>query len=483
MTSHSPRLCATITADSTAELRARAAACDADLVELRLDGVARPDVKEAISGLTLPVIVTCRPPSEGGQFAGSESDRHRLLEQAVRSEAAFVDIEWTSGFDDLVAIRQGRGIVLSYHDFTGVPADLESRVAAMAGGPAEVIKVAVTVRRLAECVALRDLARRFGDRHLLVIGMGEAGLITRVCAAWFGAPWAYAGDLAGPGQLSLSRMRQEFRFGSIGAETTLYGLFGRPVSHSLSPAMHNAALGELGLDAVYLPLAGADADDCLQFADAFQMAGASVTSPFKAAIMERLASWDDDAEQAGAVNTIRREGRGWTGTNTDGAGFLAALRGTALAGMRVAILGAGGAARAAARALAAEGARVTLYGRNLRRTREAAARVGVGAAERPVPRGSWDLLVNATPVGTHPDAGVSAFPEGAFDGAVVYDLVYNPARTRLLRDAETQGCHGIGGIEMLVEQARLQLSWWTGRTASAGRMRDAAERRLSAQMS
>lgn len=480
MSASRPRLCATITADSVAGLRAKAAWSDAEMIELRLDGAGRIDVAEALGTTETPVILTCRLRAEGGLFDGSEEERRRILGQAVRSRAAYVDLEWQSGMDDLVAVRRGRGIILSHHDFAGVPSDLASRVAAMASTSAEIVKIAVTISRLSECLILRDLARAYAGRGLIVIGMGEPGLVTRVCAARFGAPWAYAGGLAGPGQVSVERMRREFRFGSIGADTTLYGLFGQPVSHSLSPAMHNAALDELGFDAVYLPLPGVDADDCLRFAEGFSLAGASVTAPYKSALLARLAERDAEAERVKAVNTIRAVPGGWAGTSTDAAGFLAGLGPVVMKGKRVAILGAGGAARSASAALAAQGASVTMYGRELQRVRASASSVGARAALRPVPRGSWDLLVNATPVGTYPDVEASAFPEGTFDGELVYDLVYNPAKTALLREAEAHGCRAIGGLGMLVEQARLQVQWWHGRTPSAGRMRDAARWRLDA---
>ena len=449
------------------------------MVELRLDLLDRPELGQVLDGVAPPVILTCRGAFEGGRFAGSEEERRRVLAAAVHSRAAFVDIEWQAGFDDLVAARRGRGIVLSHHDFRGMPPDLEARVAAMAASPAEIVKIAVRVERLSDCLTLLALARRYADRGLVVLGMGDAGLLTRICAARFGSRWTYAGEQEGPGQLSLVRMRREYNFEAVRADTTLYGLMGRPISHSLSPALHNAAMAEFGLDAVYVPLAGADADDCLAFADRFGVAGASVTAPFKADVMGRLALCEPDARAAGSVNTIRRTPSGWEGISTDGAGFLAGLPGPVEPGMRAAILGNGGAARSVARALAIAGARVTLYGRRPDAARQSAALVGVSSARRPVPRGSWDLLVNATPVGTHPDVDASAFPEGTFDGDVVYDLVYNPTRTRLLSEAEARGCRTVGGLAMLIEQARLQLAWWTGRTPSADRMREAALWRLS----
>ena len=173
-----------------------------------------------------------------------------------------------------------------------------------------------------------------------------------------------------------------------------------------------------------------------------------------------------------------RDGK-WIGTSTDGAGFLAGLEGRNVANQRAAVLGTGGAARAVAAALTQAGAQVTVYGRVSRRATALASALHVAGAVRPVPPGSWDLLVNATPVGTAPDADLTSFPEGSFDGRVVYDLVYAPGDTRLLREARRAGCDTIGGLSMLVEQARLQQEWWTGRAPDRMVMQAAAEWKLS----
>src|SRR5688572_704885 len=153
-----PRLCITVTASTTAELRRRRDAVrGADLVELRLDGVGDPDVAGALAGRRLPVIVTCRPTWEGGLFRGAEEDRRRLLGEALAHGAEFVDIEWRAGFSDLLSQTAGRRIVLSSHDFESVPADLTERARAMHRCGAEVVKMAVTARRLSDCIPLTDL--------------------------------------------------------------------------------------------------------------------------------------------------------------------------------------------------------------------------------------------------------------------------------------------------------------------------------------
>jgi shikimate 5-dehydrogenase len=148
----------------------------------------------------------------------------------------------------------------------------------------------------------------------------------------------------------------------------------------------------------------------------------------------------------------------------------------------VAILGTGGAARAVASALRDAGAMVTLFGRSADAARDVASGLGVSGAARPVPPSSWDLLVNATPVGTSPDVSQTSFPEGVFDGGTVYDLIYLPERTRLLRDAEQAGCRTIGGLLMLIEQARLQQARWTGRRPGVEALRAAAVAALASRM-
>jgi shikimate dehydrogenase len=239
--------------------------------------------------------------------------------------------------------------------------------------------------------------------------------------------------------------------------------------------MHNAAFASFEEKAVYLPFQAADADDFLRFAEAIGVRGASVTIPYKVDLFHRADSPDALSRRVGAINTLKADGKKWLARNTDVSGFLRPLvNRLQLRGARASILGSGGAARAVAVALGSAGATVTVAGRNRARAEEVAQLAEGTATERPLPRGSWDLLVNATPVGTFPRADESPLPHGPFDGRVVYDLVYNPERTRLLGDAAAAGCETIGGLDMLVAQAEDQCEWWTGRRPAAGLMRQAA---------
>ena len=474
-----------MTAPTTAELRRqRDLITDADLIELRLDSVDDPDVAAALEGRRGPVIVTCRAKWEGGGFEGSEEERRRILKQALDLGADYVDIEWRARFDDLVAVDYGRRIVLSSHDFSGVPSDLTDQALAMRATGARVVKLAVKASRLSDCLPLLDLRRVLGDeQRAVLIAMGEAGLSTRILARRFGSAWTYAGGVRDVGQVSARKLLEQFRYRNMSDATALYGLVGQPVAHSVSPAMHNAAFAAAGIDAVYLPLPAADADDFVAFARALGIRGASVTIPYKVALLEHVSQVDDLTRRIGALNTIKIDGDAWSARNSDVAGFLQPLRDRSvpLRGRRASILGAGGSARAIAVALASQGAQVAVHARDRAKAAAVASLIGGTTGPFPPETGSWDLLVNCTPIGMHPRLEQTPVPPSALSRGVVYDLVYNPPITRLLRDAATAGCDTIGGLDMLIAQAQEQFEWWTGGRPADRVMRDAATARLAAQ--
>lgn len=489
-------ICETVTGRSMAELVAARDASRADMVELRLDGVDRPDVAQALAGRRTPVVVTCRAAWEGGRFEGSEEERKAILRGALEGGAEYVDVEWRAGFHDLVDAGASR-IVVSSHDFSGVPADLVERVRAMRQTGAAVVKVAVTPSRLSDTLPLLAIGREGGA---VVIGMGEAGVPTRLLAARFGSPWSYAGNAVAPGQVPAARMVGEFRFRSVGPQTAVYGVVGNNVMHSLSPAMHNAAFAAAGIDAVYVPFHPADFDDFLAFADAVGVAGASVTIPFKLDALRAASSADELTLAVGAANTLRRlpaeagshmdswlppsggRSSGWEALNTDVDGFLDPLErayGPSLRGARVSTLGAGGSARAVIVALVSRGARVTLHARREAQAHEVATSLGATVGEWPPAADSWDVLVNCTPLGGAHARDASPLPGGPFTGKLVYDLTYGPGESALLREARAAGCGTLDGLPMLVAQAERQFEWWTGTRPAGGVMAAAARTRVA----
>ena len=461
-----------------ADLRAaRDSVTRADMVELRLDGVQDIDVAGALAGRTRPAIVTCRPAWEGGRFDGSEERRQSILREALDRGADYVDVEWRAGFADLIA-RDPRRVVLSSHDFQRVPDDLAARATAMRQTRAGTIKIAIPAARLTDALALLPIG---ADGDAVVIAMGDAGLPSRLLASRFGSRWTYAGDAIAPGQIPASRMLDEFRFHEILPTTDIYGVVSNNVTHSMSPLMHNAAFRAADLDAVYLPLRAADFDDFLTFADAMKVEGASVTIPFKLDALRATHNADALTRAVGAANTLRRTASGWEATNTDVQGFLDPLDGVyqgSLEGARAAVLGAGGAARAVIVALLSRGVDVTIHGRRKEQAAEVGVACGAHVGEWPPPAGSWDLLVNCTPLGGPAARSESPLPHGPFTGRMVYDLTYGETESPLLRDARQAGCLTLDGLPMLVAQAERQFEWWTGNRPADGVMKTAVAHRL-----
>jgi 3-dehydroquinate dehydratase/shikimate dehydrogenase len=382
-------------------------------------------------------------------------------------------------FSDIVQ-RAPERVVLSSHDFDGVPGDLEARARDMRSSGCGVIKIAVAARRLTDTLPLIDVAR---DGNAVVIGMGDAGVPSRLLASRYGSRWTYAGNAVAPGQIPASQMIREFRFRDIGPATRLFGVVSSNARHSLSPVMHNAAFAAAQLDAVYVPLQAGEFDDFLQYASALGFEGASVTIPFKRDALRAAAVVDDLTTQVGAANTVRRAGNRWEATNTDVAGFLEPLEATLgqpLRGMRVAVIGGGGAARAVIVALLSRGAHVTVHTRRHDQAHEVTTSLGARIGEWPVAAGTWDVLVNCTPLGGARLRDESPLPGGPFTGRLVYDLTYGPGESLLVHEARAAACEAIDGLPMLIAQAEKQFEWWTGQKPAPGVMRDAAYERLGA---
>lgn len=270
--------------------------------------------------------------------------------------------------------------------------------------------------------------------------------------------------------------------------TRLAAVLGDPVRHSLSPVIHNAAFGALGLDWTFVALevTAAGLADAVRGVRALGLAGLSVTMPHKESIVGLLDEVVGDAALLGAVNCVRSSGGRLIGHNTDGVGFVEGLRsdtGRDPAGMRGVVLGTGGAARAVALALAGHGAvDVALLGRDPSRTAMVAERLGgVIRAGTPVDLAAADLVVNASPVGMEAHPGTPVDPAGLDGGTVVVDLVYHPIETELVRDCRSRGIVAANGVAMLVHQAAAAFELWTGAAAPLEAIRSAVDRHLAGE--
>ncbi|MFQ5926974.1 MAG: shikimate dehydrogenase [Terriglobia bacterium] len=461
----------------------------ARVVELRLDALGGIEtIVRLLESLPRPParlirIATCRTRVAGGGFAATPAAQLALLRLAARAGCAWVDVEAESLQPFPASLRRAllRGVrrIVSFHDFRRTPANLPRLYARLARLGGELVKIAVTARRQRDNLTLLRLARRHRGK-VIALAMGTCGIPSRVLGLRAGSVLTYAAPNAGPttapGQLPLSELRDLYRPHRLDRRTRLYGVIGYPIVHSLSPPMQNAAFQAARLNAVYLPFEVRDLGDFLACRRELPVAGFSVTLPHKQAILRSLDDCDPVATSIGAVNTVVvRGGDRLYGYNTDYVGVLRTLaRYLPLEGAQVLILGAGGAARAVAFALATAGAFVSITARRPGRARALARAMGGEALPRAeVRRRRFDAIVNCTPVGMSPHAGASPLARGELNARVVFDLVYNPLETELLRRARRRGAVAVPGWQMLVEQGAAQFEIWTGLRAPLAVMRRA----------
>ncbi|MEM0983464.1 MAG: type I 3-dehydroquinate dehydratase [Planctomycetota bacterium] len=521
----------------------------ADLVEFRIDtffdggddddggAYQLGQLRRLLDESPLPVILTCRPTWEGGEYDGDDSARVALFEKLCADgpssgqhhPPAYLDVE-LAAYNRSKNLRQKINLcvqhpkqqrdvttrlILSTHDFDGRPADLERRLlAAYEEKACAIVKVAFRARSLRDNLELFDILGR-APKPTIALGMGEFGLMSRVLAPKFGGFLTFASlrDTAAtaPGQPILGELLGMYRFRKIGKDTKVYGVIGWPVSHSKSPLIHNAGFEELGWDGVYLPLpVAADEKDreasavsfdatvrALESHRGLHFKGASITLPHK----EHAANYGIKPinpgvdEAIGAVNMLK-----WFDvdlsddppvlcqmTNTDAAAIIKVLKSAlpdrSFDSLRVKIYGAGGVARAAAAALAVEGAIVEIENRDYVRAINLASDLeqalthisGAGlicvnekGTESPHPA---DLYINCTPVGMTdgPDPDGLSIPITDMphidEDTVFFDTVYTPAETPMLKAARERGCRTIDGVQMFVKQAAAQFELWTGHRA------------------
>jgi 3-dehydroquinate dehydratase / shikimate dehydrogenase len=460
-------------------------------IELRLDYLSSDDEirkflnKLASARVPAILIATCRRRSAGGLYRGTTAGELLHLAEALRAGCRWFDLDFETARiapPGLLSVLLSEGRLLaSAHFFRAAPKHL-SRVAGQLDRlRPSALKIAVECESLAESLCVLRLAKR---RHRVVaIPMGEVALAARVLALRHGSALTYAplATSTAPGQISLDAMKYLYRADRLTHRTSVYGVIGDPVSHSLSPEMHNAAFQSRGIDAVYLPFLVRDLRDFLLSVEPLGLAGFSVTIPHKQKILRHLDGCDPLARAIGAVNTVVVRGGGKLyGYNTDYVGVLAALsRRMPLCGSRVLILGAGGAARAVAFALAKSGASFAIAARRPSRAKALAeAAGGEVIALGEVRRQFFDALVNATPVGMHPQENLSPLQASELNCRLVFDTIYRPQRTKLLRLAERRGIETVSGVEMFLAQGAAQWQIWTGERAPLAVMRRAVLRAL-----
>jgi 3-dehydroquinate dehydratase / shikimate dehydrogenase len=433
-------------------------------------------------------LTTCRRVEGGGKLRACVPREMYWLGLARKAGCEWCDLEIETLRElrgqSLQQLGLPRRILLSLHDFKRVPKRLTQTARVTTHPDACAVKIAAAATSVSESVDLLRLLKR--TRNLVAVPMGEIGLPARILALREGSALAYApiGPATAPGQVSLEALKNLYRAHELTQRTAVYGVIANPVGHSLSPLFHNTGFVAARADAVYLPFLVKDVRDFLKAAPELGVSGFSVTIPHKQTMLRYLDECEPLAAEIGAVNTVvvRRDGS-LAGSNTDYLAVLQALeKKISLSGSRALIFGAGGAARAAAFALARAGSAVSICARRERAARELARAVGGEAIPRRLLRSArFDAIINTTPVGMHPHEGVSPLAASEVNGRVVLDMINRPQKTELLKLAARKGIATIPGIKMFFAQGIAQWELWMGRRAPRAAMESVVLRFLRAE--
>jgi len=465
----------------------------AQMIELRLDYIStRVNIQRLLKDRSCPTIVTVRREQDGGKFTGTEEARLVMLREAIAVGVEYVDLE-----EDIASQipRFGKTKrIISYHSFRKTPDDLRGLHTRLAALDADIVKIATMANQPRDNLRMLEMMQQ-SEMPTIGMCMGDIGTPSRILGAKFGAPFVYATfhheRALAPGQLSYDQMINIYRHNHLNEETAIYGVIADPIGHSLSPEVHNAAFGAAGINAVYVPFR-VSVDKLGQFVEdvsRLNLRGLSVTIPHKEAIAKQLTKVDPAVKGIGAVNTVLFKGNEVLGYNTDYKAAIDSLENalgdvgaepSPLKGKHVLVLGAGGVARAILYGLQRRGAKVTIASRTYSRAKNLADAFGAHAVDWKARHNvEPNIVVNCTPIGMHPNVDESPFGKSHIKPAmVVFDTVYNPESTLLLKEAKSRGCRTITGVEMFIRQAALQFLLFTGQEAPHKLMHDTLKRAI-----
>ena len=491
----------------------QAGVAGAQMLELRTDYIENLSIETvksliytAQNGLSepTPIIVTCRDKRQGGAIDYPLKLRIDVLTAALEAGADFIDFE----YDNFLSIesreplknalsRSSKGrLILSAHDFQDKFEDITALYRRILKAcPSAIPKLVYTANHINDCFEAFDLLNETsGDR--IILCMGQSGLISRILAKKLGGFVTFASidDKAAtaPGQLTVARFKGLYRYDSIDSDTQLFGVIADPVAHSLSPAIHNACFADANMNRLYLPLLveGGSTGFDLFMRNIMQrqwlnFRGLSVTIPHKQNALEFTNADGGEveplAEKIGAVNTLILTAENTLKAyNTDYAGALDAvtsgmgISNDGLSGLRVAIVGAGGVARAIVAGLSDAGAKIVVYNRTVEKAQKLAAEFHCDSAGLDELRTlDANLLINCTSIGMQPNIDKSPVPADCLkEDMTVFDAIYNPAETLLLKNAKKTGAKAVDGITMFVNQALAQFKLFTKNNANPEFMRE-----------
>ncbi len=454
----------------------------ADIIELRVDYLKNPDLKVLLEATQKQVIVTCRKKNEGGLYDGDEKGRVDLLLNAIAAGADYVDVELSTPeplFEELKKKQDQTRLILSYHNFEQVPEGLQIIFDRMLQKGCEIIKIAVMANSIDDNLKIFDIIEQAKDKSINIIAfcMGEYGEISRILSPIFGSYLTFGslsrGMESAPAQIPADILKNIYRVNELKRNVNIYGLIGNPVKESMGYLIHNRSFVNKELNNIYLPFL---VDDLPSFVCAYRkyLKGMSVTMPFKEQVIPLLDEIDGTAKKIGAVNTLQIRDEKLFGCNTDCSGGVKALEEkTELKGKKVFMIGAGGAARAIGFGIMEKGAVVYIFDMDTQKADSLAAELGCETTSAKSIGSNFDILINCSPVGMQPNVDKTPFPKAKLKkGMIIFDVVYNPLKTRLLREADDVGCVTIPGIELFVNQAADQFELWTGEKAPNDLMKE-----------
>ena len=470
----------------------------AKFIELRLDFLAKAvDFKRLAPYKQCPWVATLRRPADGGRFNGSEDERQIVIRQAIVSNV----FEWVDLETDIAATIRRFGSVkriISYHNLTETPQDLDEIYAKMLKQDGDVYKLAVLAHTPNDVVRVLRL-QQSASKPTVAFCMGDVGQPSRFLALKYGAPFIYAAfnkerGIA-PGLPSMEDFKTTYPVRSITADTKVFGVTGDPVGHSLGPLLHNHIYARLKADAIYLPfrIPRGQFADALDEYEHIPVQGYSVTIPHKEAAAQLAREKEPNVESTGAANTlVRRDDGKFSAANTDYTAAVESIKAhlarraadgpvTQLSQCAVLLLGAGGVARAVAHALHREGTQLTVTSRTQERSQKLAEEVKCKTVDWHGRHSIYfDILINCTPVGMHPNVDEAPIHFSILKpGVTVFDTIYNPETTLLIREARSRGCDTITGVDMFVRQAARQVELFVGMTPDLAQMRGIVRKALS----
>lgn len=444
-----------------------------EILELRID-LLDEESRSRVSGfpslVEVPVILTCRRKVDGGTYEGTERSRLALLDSCLDEGFAFVDIEEDVRRSSVEqrARELGVRVIRSLHDFNGMPTDIFHRIARIAA-KGDVPKMAVTPHSVLDLITLFRVREELSlVKDKIVLGMGDFGFPSRVLYKRIGSMLTYCADKpVAPGQITPKKMKELYRADKVDDRTHIYGVIGNPVLHSFSPQIQNPGFLGINFNAIYVPFPVDNVRSFFILAEKIRISGFSVTVPHKQAVLPYLGKITREVKQIGSCNTVVRAKNLWMGTNTDYYGFVEPLI-APIDGKRIQsalVVGAGGAARSVVWALRNHGCKVIIVNRNLDRAKQLAEETmtSYDSLEQASEYAFVDLIVQTTSVGMVPDVEGDPIPGFPFNNnQTVYELVYRPQYTTMLKRAKEAGCSLLFGVDMLVRQGKLQFESFTG---------------------